>query len=76
MLFHKDRKNINFASVAMFFILVGIAIFTYGIVAWIFNVYNQQTLVAFPSVKIIGGAIIILLAYIQLEIEDIRKNKQ
>ncbi len=75
MFFYKDRKNINFAPVAMFFILVGIGIFTYGIVAWIFNVYNEQTLIAFPSVKIIGGAVIILLAYIQLEIEDIRKNK-
>ena len=74
MLFEKDPKKLNFVSIAIFFIFVGIGIFTYGIVAWIFNVYNQETLIAFPSVKVIGGALVMLLAYIQLELEYIRKK--
>lgn len=73
MRFYEDPKR-SFANVAMAFILVGAAILSYGMVAWIYNVVLQANLIAFPSVKIIGGLAIMALGYIQLEIELLRKK--
>lgn len=73
MRFYEDPKR-SFANVAMAFILVGAAILSYGMVAWIYNVVLEANLIAFPSIKIIGGLVIMALGYIQLEIELLRKK--
>ena len=73
MWFRKHDEK-SFVGVALAFILIGSAIFTFGIIAWLFNVYSQDTLIAFPSLKIMGGLVITALGYIQLEISLLRRK--
>jgi len=60
--------------VAIGLIVLGIVIFVYGSVAWLFNIYSVDAGFYFPSFKVIGGAIIMALGYIQLELEITRQK--
>jgi hypothetical protein len=73
-MFLHDASKKDFAPVAVMFILVGAAIFTYGAVAWIYNTYYQENFVAVPSFKLVGGLAIMALGYIQLELDMLRKK--
>ncbi len=73
-MFFEKRKEKSFVSVAMTFILIGAAMFAYGLVAWLINVINQNVCFVFPAIKVIGGLIIMALGYIQLEIELFRQK--
>jgi uncharacterized membrane protein YidH (DUF202 family) len=68
----KDYQKINLMGVAIAIIIVGAAIFAFGIVAWLLNIAAAETRTAMPSAKIIGGAVLMALGYIQLEIELFR----
>jgi len=73
MFFHK-REDKSFVAVAMTMILIGAAIVAFGLVGWLVNVSNSEVVIVFPSVKVIGGFIIIALGYIQLELGLLRKK--
>lgn len=73
MFFHK-REDRSYVAVALAMILVGAAILAYGAIGWLTNVGVQETRVPFPSLKVIGGVIIIALGYIQLELGLLRKK--
>lgn len=68
------RKKATFFGVALIMILVGAALFAIGGVAWIMNVCTESTVISIPSIKIIGGLIVMALGYIILELELIRKK--
>ena len=68
MWLHDRNKEKSFLPVAMAFILVGAIIFTFGIIAWLFNLTLGFNQIATPSGKIIGGLIVMALGYIQLEL--------
>lgn len=64
-----------FFGVALAIILFGAAVMAFGVVGWLGNTYEWwDKTVAFPSLKIIGGACIIALGYIHLELELIRSK--
>lgn len=73
MFFHK-REDKSFVAVAMTMILIGAAIVAFGLVGWLVNVSAASVVVVFPSMKVIGGFIIIALGYIQLELGLLRKK--
>lgn len=73
MFFHK-REDKSFVAVALSFILIGAAIFAFGVMSWLINTMQEETLVAMPSTKVIGGLVIMALGYIQLEIGLLRKK--
>lgn len=73
-MFSKKEPEHSFYGVSIFFIILGALIFTYGIVAWLFNNISLDSGFYFPSFKVIGGAIIMLLGYIQLELELLRQK--
>ncbi len=60
-----------FAGVALALIIVGAGIFAFGCVQWLYNTLSGFDF-AMPSVKIIGGLVILALGYIHLELELIR----
>lgn len=73
MLF-KKRQDSSFVGVAITFILIGAALFAFGLVSWLVNALGATTVVAMPSVKIMGGVVIMALGYIQLELGLIREK--
>lgn len=73
-MFRRDASKISFLGVAMFLILAGAAILALGLVMWIYN-FLGSSLFATPSLKVIGGLIILGIGYILLEIELIRTKK-
>jgi len=73
-MFPKDSKSISFYGIGICLILLGITIFAVSLVAWLSN-YFINTSFVYPFVKMIGGAIIIALGYIQVELELLRKEK-
>ena len=73
MFWHK-REDHSYIAVALTFILLGAGIFAFGLVAWLINTAAAQTLVAFPSLKVIGGLIIMCLGYIQMELGLLRSK--
>lgn len=72
MWFSKKNEDKSFVAVALVFILLGAAIFAFGAVSWMINTMQQQTIVAIPSVKVIGGLLVMSLGYIQLELGLLR----
>lgn len=66
---HQDK---TFVGVAISFILVGAAIFAFGLVGWLVNSMAEMTIMAFPSIKVMGGLVVMALGYIQLEIGLLR----
>ncbi len=73
MFFHR-REDKSFVAVALTVILVGAAIFAFGLVSWLINTMQQETLIAMPSIKIIGGLIVMSLGYIQMELGLLRNK--
>ena len=73
-MFWKNREDKSFMAVALTFILIGAGIFAYGIVGWLMNVAAQDMMVVFPSIKIMGGIVVMCLGYIQLELGLLRRK--
>lgn len=73
MFWHKREDN-SYVAVALTFIMLGAGVFSFGLVGWLVNTAAEQTMVAFPSVKVIGGLVIMCLGYIQLELGLLRKK--
>ena len=71
MLFGK-RKDKSYVAVAMIMILAGVVFLVFGVLGWWVNVAAEQNLVAFPSLKAMGGLVIMALGYIQLELGLLR----
>ena len=69
----RNFDTVTFWGVAMAIILTGIFVFAYGGATWIGN-YYYQTNYALPSLKIIGGLVIMALGYIILELEILRRK--
>ena len=59
-----------FASVALFFILLGAIIFAVGIVEWILNLGFYEY--SWPLFKVVSGVVIMALGYIHFELELMR----
>lgn len=70
----EKRRNKSFFGVAMAMILAGAILFSVGVVAWIINYYSNSTVVSAPSLKAMGGLVIIGLGYIILILEEIRRK--
>ncbi len=71
MLF-SSRKDKSFMAVALLMILAGVVIFVFGVLGWFVNTTADQNLIAFPSLKVMGGLVIMSLGYIQLELGLLR----
>ena len=69
----KSRKR-SFFGVAMAIILAGAIIFSIGLVAWILNSYSNSLIITNPTIKAMGGLMIIGIGYIILILEEIRKK--
>ena len=61
-------------SITLLMILAGVVIFVFGVLGWWVNVSVAQNLIAFPSLKVIGGLVIMELGYIQLELGLLRNK--
>lgn len=70
----KSFHDASFFGVSILLILVGAAIFVFGLVAWYLTAVSNTTVMAFPFFKVIGGLIILALGYIVLELEMLRKK--
>ena len=51
---------------------MGAGIFAFGVSGWLINWTNNEIIVAIPSMKILGGIVIMSLGYIQLELGLLR----
>lgn len=69
----RDPEKIGFFGVSILLILAGIILFSLGSVMWLFNYFGDTTFNA-PTLKIMGGLIILALGYVVLELELIRKK--
>lgn len=69
------RHDRSYLAVAGAIILAGAAIFAFGVVAWLVNTAQGATSIAFPSMKVIGGLVIMSLGYIQMELGLLREKK-
>jgi hypothetical protein len=67
-------KDKSFMAVAICMILAGVVFFVFGVLGWWVNVAANQNLVAFPSIKAMGGLMIMALGYIQLELGLLRNK--
>ncbi len=75
MLPKRDPENISFYSVGLLVIAIGAGIVGLGIAQWFLNYFKEFSFFA-PSIKAIGGLVVISLGYIQIEVELLRKRKQ
>mgnify|MGYP001561132702 CR=1 FL=1 len=73
-MFKKKTAEASFYDVALALIIMGALILTYGLVGWLFNSFGSACTFVFPSMKIMGGLVILALGYIQLELELLRKR--
>lgn len=72
MFFKREEKS--FVAVAMMMIMIGAAIVSFGVVGWLVNISASENIIAFPSLKVMGGLVIVSLGYIQLELGLLRKK--
>ena len=70
----RNPKEISFYGVGIVLIILGAGILSVGAVEWLFNYFGATGFVA-PLFKVIGGAVVLGLGYIQIELELIRKAK-
>lgn len=68
------RQDKSFVAVALCVIFFGAAIFAFGASGWLINFAQNDVVVAIPSMKVIGGLIIMSLGYIQLELGLLRSK--
>lgn len=73
-MFFSKHDDKSFVAVAVMFILFGAGIFTFGLISWLVNTTEAVTLIAFPSIKVMGGLVIMALGYIQLELGLLRRK--
>lgn len=73
-MFFRKREDHSYVAVAMMFIIAGAFIFAFGTFSYLVNMFASLNFIAFPSVKIMGGLIIMALGYIQLELGLLRKK--
>lgn len=66
-----DAHQPYFYGVAIAAILFGAAILSVGLAQWATNTWGNTAFFA-PSLKVMGGAFITLLGYINLELELLR----
>lgn len=71
-MFGRKKEDKSYVAVAATVILVGAAVFAFGISGWLINYTNNQIIVAIPSMKVLGGIVIMSLGYIQLELGLLR----
>jgi len=71
-MFWKKRHDKTFIPVAGLMILAGAIIFVFGALGWWMNVSAESSIIAFPSLKVMGGLVIMALGYIQLELGLLR----
>ena len=71
-LFRNPANQRMFYSVALFFILVGAAVFALGLVQWILTWWGWSF--GWPAAKMLGGLCLAALGYIVLELELIRNK--
>ncbi len=70
------NKKMPFAGVAIALILFGAAVFAIAIVSWKLSFFfNIASFINCPFEKVIGGALILAMGYIILELELIRDKK-
>ncbi|MEX1052158.1 MAG: hypothetical protein WEC83_02085 [Patescibacteria group bacterium] len=72
MWFAKKHQDRSYVAVAMTVIFMGAAVFAFGVSGWLINWMNEEIIVAIPSMKILGGIVIMSLGYIQLELGLLR----
>lgn len=65
-------KRLPFRGVALALIVLGAGIFAFGLVAWKLSMFWHVASISAPFEKAMGGAIIMALGYIVLELELIR----
>ena len=70
----KKHQDKSFVAVALTVIFMGAGIFAFGVSGWLINWTNNEIIVAIPSLKIIGGIVIMSLGYIQLELGLLRSK--
>lgn len=70
----ETKKRATFYGVALLMIIIGAALFAVGAVAWALNCYLNTTVISIPSLKLMGGLVVMALGYIILELELIRKK--
>ena len=70
----KKRQDNSYIGVAITFIVIGAAIFAFGLVSWLINMSSGQEVVFVPSMKVIAGLVVMALGYIQLELGLIREK--
>lgn len=68
----KNTKHLNFTPVAMFFIVVGVVFFVLGVLM-IFFVSRSLVPLGFSYLITIGGVLIMIGGYTNLELGLIRK---
>ena len=73
-MFWRKHEDKSFVAVALTVIFVGAAITAFGASGWLINFAQDEIIVAIPSMKVIGGLIIMSLGYIQLELGLLRKK--
>lgn len=73
MFFEKDLHKLNFAGVGLALIIFGIVTCAIGLAAWFLSALGMGS-ISYPFMKAIGGAMIIGLGYVVLELELLRKK--
>lgn len=73
-MFWKKHQDRSYIAVAMTVIFMGAAVFAFGVSGWLINYTNNDIIVAIPSMKVLGGIIIMSLGYIQLELGLLRSK--
>lgn len=73
-MFWRKHEDKSFVAVALTVIFIGAAITAFGASGWLINFAQDEIIVAIPSMKVIGGLIIMSLGYIQLELGLLRKK--
>jgi hypothetical protein len=73
MFWHK-REDHSYVAVALTFILLGAGLFAFGLVGWLINFAAAENIVAFPSIKVMGGVVVMCLGYIQMELGLLRSK--
>jgi len=74
MFFGKKHQDKSYVAVALTVIFMGAAVFAFGISGWLINWTNNEVIVAIPSMKVLGGIVIMSLGYIQLELGLLRSK--
>jgi hypothetical protein len=69
----KRAQNVSFYSVGLAIIILGAAILAVGSAFWLMNFFFDYSF-AIPSLKIMGGAIIMALGYLIVEMELLRQK--